>query len=400
MAQEPNQPLTLADCYALALKESEGIAIRKELIAEAQDRFTQALSGILPRVSFSSSDKRQDGSGDSAFTLRHVPERKFVFSQPLFSGFKEFAAMTGTQAERRWRTQEKIRAEQLLFTDVAEAFTLLLEQQEDLHVLETSHQVLLKRIEELKDRERLGRSRPSEVVSSWAQLHRVEAEMELARSSETTARQLLEFLTGYPRIDAIRDTEPFPSWVEDEERYLAKGVSRPDVRAAQEAAVVAHQQLRVAKAGFWPTVGLEGNGYLERAGVSKDISWDATFKVDVPIFDGGQTLGAVRQAGSQARQASLQLSQTQRRAIQEIRDAYTRLQSALSRSQAFAKASEATEESYSFQVEDYRLNLVNNLEVLQSLQTLQDARRELIHARYEAKRAYWSLRVATGETLP
>jgi outer membrane protein TolC len=61
--------LTLEDCYKLALQQSEQVALRQELIAQAESRFTQALSGILPRVSFSSSDKRQDGSGGSAFTL-------------------------------------------------------------------------------------------------------------------------------------------------------------------------------------------------------------------------------------------------------------------------------------------------------------------------------------------
>src|SRR3989338_10286046 len=106
---------TLLDCYKFALKQSETIAIQKERILEAEGHFLQSLSGVLPHASFAYSEKWQDGSNDSSFTLKEVPEGKFVFSQPLFSGFKEFAAMAGAKAEQRQFHQETIRAEQLLF---------------------------------------------------------------------------------------------------------------------------------------------------------------------------------------------------------------------------------------------------------------------------------------------
>ena len=125
LAEEPKgqtlRGLTLADCYQMALKQSEEVAIHAEAIHEAEGRFKQSLSGILPHVSFYSSDKRQDGNGGSAFTLKHVPERKFTFSQPLFSGFKEFSAMRGAKAEKHQREQLKARAEQLLLVDVSDA---------------------------------------------------------------------------------------------------------------------------------------------------------------------------------------------------------------------------------------------------------------------------------------
>ena len=37
------KPLTLSDCYALALKQSETIAIKAEIIKEAEAHFVQAL---------------------------------------------------------------------------------------------------------------------------------------------------------------------------------------------------------------------------------------------------------------------------------------------------------------------------------------------------------------------
>jgi len=72
-AAQEQKPLTLSDCYASALKRSEEIAVRAELIQETEGRFLQSLSGILPKVSFSSVDKRQDGASDSAFTRKELP---------------------------------------------------------------------------------------------------------------------------------------------------------------------------------------------------------------------------------------------------------------------------------------------------------------------------------------
>ena len=68
-------------------------------------------------------------------------------------------------------------------------------------------------------------------------------------------------------------------------------------------------------------------------------------------------------------------------------------------SSAVQKALDAADRNYRLQIEDYRLSLTNNLEVLQALQSLEDARRDYIVALHESKRLYWQLRAATGRTL-
>lgn len=399
LAQGHEHGLTLPECYALARKRSEALAIQQEQIAIAESRFTQAFSGALPRLSFSSSDKRQDATGDSDFTLRTVPERKFTLIQPLFGGFKEFAAMAGANAERRQRNEELMRAGQLLFGDVANALYLALEQRDDLEALKAIRIALSNRIDELKDREQLGRSRASEVASADTALRRIEAEIELIRGRAIASRQLLEFLTGLPRVDALADSaQPLPL-LASQETYLNHADVRPDVRADEEAWRVAQRQVAIAKGGLWPTARLEGNYYAERAGVLKDTTWDALLLIDVPIFQGGKGAGAVKEAKARERAAKLLFDQTKRKAILDIRNSYTNLQAALTRRAALQQARQAAETNYQLQTDDYQKSLISNLDLLQALQQLQDARREMIHATYEAKRLYWQLRIAAGETL-
>ena len=398
-ASHERQPLTLAEAYALALKQSETIAIKAEVLKETEGRFLQALAGALPRASFEASEKRQDGNGSSSFTLKEIPERKFVFHQPLFSGFKEFAAMAGARAERRERVHDKTRAEHLLLVDVANAFYLLLEQRETLNTYEVIRSALIERIDELSDRERLGRSRRSERVSAEVQVHRTLADVESVRRNEALARKLLAFLIGRDPSEGIADPEPSLPPLGELSTYLAEADARPDVLAAEEAWHVAQKQVAIARSNFWPDVSAEGNYYTKRAGVAKDVKWDVLLMVDVPIFQGGKALGATREASAKEREAKLELARARRAASLDVQDAHEKLRTAMERTATLEQAVASAEENYRLQRDDYRLSLVNNLEVLQSLQSLQDTRLALIAARYETKRLYWELRTAIGETL-
>ena len=188
--------LTLKECYQLALKRSEQLAIHQQQIRQAEGRFLQSLSGVLPKASFNYSNKYVDGD--------QAPEAKFTFSQPLFSGFKEFAAMAASKAETRQRRQEEVRARQLLFTDVADAFYYYGLYQEQLRSTQSIAQALWERMGELQKRVDLGRSRTSELASAESRLRKAEADVEQKKSDMTVARQLLEFLTG-TTLEAIQD---------------------------------------------------------------------------------------------------------------------------------------------------------------------------------------------------
>ena len=392
---QTTEGLTLRECYQSALKQSETIAIQQQVIKEAQARFQQALSGILPDVSFSYSQKRQDAEGANSLT-RYIPEGKFVFSQPLFTGFKEFAAISAGKSERRQRQYEEKRARQLLFVDVSDAFYLFLGYQQDLEALDIIYNALIERVEELKKREELGRSRLSEVASAQARLSRVEAEKDLVLSQEDVSRQLLEFLTGQ-KISSLKEEAneeiPLPSY----EEYLPALTKRPDVLAGEEAWKAAQAKIRIAQAAFWPAVSLDGNSYTKRTGTSEGIDWDVTLKVDVPIFKGGENTGKFKEAEALANEEKLRYEQIKRQAVLNIENEYTKWSAVLRRVSSLTKAYEAAQKNYELQSADYRLNLVNNLDVLQALQDRQDTYRDLIAVKNEAQRAYWTFKLSIGE---
>ena len=167
--------------------------------------------------------------------------------------------------------------------DVVNAFYLVLGYQEEYQTLDAIRQTLLERIDELKKREDLGRSRPSESVSVQARLGRVEADLEFLQSEMEVAKELLEFLTGQ-KIDAITDSETLPQFSMSEDDISPMAQGREDVLAAKEVWEKSKKDVVVAQSGFWPEVSLDGNYYTKRVGTSADIDWDLSFTPHVPFF--------------------------------------------------------------------------------------------------------------------
>lgn len=385
-------PLTLIDCYRLALKQSEIIAIDAESITIAEAHFLQAFGILLPQVSFSHAETRNHSSVKS---FNKTYEAKFTFTQELFSGFKEFAGMRSSNFEKSQRQNQKWRAEQLLFVDVSNAFYLLLEFQEDIKALKTSESALKGRVKELKARQAIGKSKTSEVVTTEYQLYNIHAQIEQEENQALIVRQLLEFLVGRP-VYKVGESE-FDFKIKSESQYLSEAASRPDVQAANFTWKSDLEKITIARSGFLPQINLQGDYYSHRSSAPSDSKWDGILSVNVPIFEGTTVYGQVKEAKSVAKQSELLYSRAGRLALQDIQDAFVNMQTYIIRKRTLRRALKAAELSYYLQAEDYKLNVVNNLDVLTAIQNLEDIRRNYIHTSYEGKRFYWRLLVAAGE---
>ena len=399
---EEKTRLTLSDCYQLALVESEKIAMDTDQIRIAEARFLTALGTMTPHVSFLSQDyqekKLPDSSDPTGLQTTKSSQRQFNVTQTLFNGFKTMAAVRQSRYEKTQFINEKIRGEQLLLLDVANAFYLLIEKREDIKALQKTRFALDSRVKELIARARLGKSRPSEIVYAKASLYNVEASIEDAQNQEIIVRQLLEFLIGWSAIGELADTYEFPARLKDEDYYTGKASGRPDVTATEYAWHAAKEKVRVVDSEFLPDVEIGANYYTQRTGFDKGVDWDVTLAASVPIFEGTDVLGRSKEANLLADQSWQTFHLTKRRAPYAIEDAYATLTTSMSVRNTLRKAYTTAKFNYHLQRRDYLRRLVNNLDVLAAIQTLDDTERSYIHALYEAKRQYWNLRVAVGRS--
>lgn len=399
-------PLSLEEAYALALKRSEDVKMKKEDLEAAKGRFYQAFNYFLPSVSYSITRKEQDAPSlnDSAedgvngtFVRRRTPEQKFVFTQPIFSGFAELAAIQSSGADKARVKQEIRRAIETLAINVVESFYMLLETQKDLEILKRIQTLLKDRLEDLSKRIELGRSRESEAKTSLADLKLVEAELAEAEGAYMIAKRLFEFYIGQELTRPLVDSTVLEEKFLDLSSYTALTKNRADVQVARETTILADKNVLKARSGLFPTADLTGNYYTERVGFQSDIDWDVLLSVNVPIFDGAETLGKVKEAAARHASSDLQYQKTIREAQFEIEEAYTLLLTARAREAALKEATQASEENYAILKDEYSRNLINNLEALDALRRLQDISRSYNSVSQDAKAKYWKFKIAVGE---
>lgn len=387
--------LTLDEYFAQALARSEVVATQGELIQQAEERYRQAKSTLRPTIDGVASYTWQEaGAINTSITPTRQPNARIAATQPLFRGFREFASMRQTQALVDAQGEDYRQARTQLFKDVAQNFYDVLALEQDLRNFDEQIGQNLEREKELRDRVRIGRSRSGEMLTVQSAIGTLRAQVEELQAQLAAAREAFAFLSGLPAATPLRDTEALPADLETIETYLARLELRPDVKAAQQRLTAARENISVARGARQPSLDLNANRYLERAGNLKNVDWDVQLALTIPLYAGGSLQSQVREAVSQSTQAELGASQTRRQAEQEIRSVYQSVTFDRSRLAALEKANEAARKNYEVQRRDYRLGLVTNLDVLQALTAFQENQRALDRARYTAKLDYLRLEAA------
>jgi outer membrane protein len=391
--------LTLDDYFNAALNRSEVVASQAESIRQAEEHYKQATSTLLPTVNGVASYTWQEPLSVSTPTtstnfLSYQPLAKLTATQPLFRGFREFAALRQTEALVSAQNDDYLNARIQLFRDVVQSFYNVLAIEQDLRNYDAEIQQGLERIEELNARVRIGRSRISEVLTVQSSIDALRAQVEFLKGQLKVARETFAFLSGLDSATTLNDTEPLPDKLEPVEFYLGRIPLRPDMKASQKRLAAARENVSVARGAHLPSVDLNGNYYLDRPGALKDINWDVQIALTVPIYAGGLLNSKTREALSQSNQAELTESQVSRQAEQEIRSLYQSVVHDLAQLAALQKATDAARANYTAQQRDYRLGLVTNLDVLQALTASQEDQRALDRVRYTVKLDYQTLQAS------
>ena len=397
--------LTLDEAYRLTLKHSEAIAIGQESVAEAMARVDELQSVVLPQLGIRATEVLQDPAADNlggglsgSFVASSRPQVNLTLHQNLFTGFREFMALDAAKAQGEGLALRKTRAEHLLYLDVANAYLDLLATQRQIQIRQTIVNVTTDRVAELNDRVRLGRSRSSESLAAQAQLAQVQADLEGMKKQESLAQEVLQFLAGVSDNIAPRDLDlPAAPTLKE---AVEKSAGRPDVIARRKDVEAARLAADIAGRGMWPVIAADGNYYLERHGFQAPIKWDATISASIPLYSGGAVGAQAKQAEARLRAARQALSLAERQAALEVRSAYEDVTSGVRVTKALEQASNLSEANVKAQTQDYRLGLVNNLDVLGAFNSLEATKLQWDNARIQTLRAAVRLQVAQGGLVP
>src|SRR5262249_11349994 len=161
-----------------------------------------------------------------------------------------------------------------LFYDLATAYYNVLALRSDESNYRVEIDVNRKRLHELEEFRKIGRSRTSEVLTQEANIASLEARFEATRGQYEAANETFAFLTGLDREPPLRDDVVVPQSPDPLAKYLQRVEDRPDVQEAAANLRAFEENSAIAWGGHLPSVDVLGDYYLKRPGLQSDSHWD------------------------------------------------------------------------------------------------------------------------------
>lgn len=393
-AGESPAPLRLEECLALAARQSESLRAQVARQEEAGQRLTQARGGLLPALDFRASKLFQDTDGGRL--AGEGLNTRVEAVQPLFYGFRKRNAVAyAEEVQSREDLQYRSLSRQV-YGDVAQTFYAVAATEADMRNVRDTMKLMQDRIKELNERVRLGKSRDSEVLIVESEVAALRAQEQQSDGARRRQLETLALYTGRPAAAlAVNDDRSPVTAAEPLDAVLAAGMQRSDIRVAQRDVALQEYQVRITRGALWPTVDLDGSWYLARSGSLSGADWDMYLLLDMPLYRGGTLRARLKEETfrlDEVRQGAALLG---RQVETGLRQLHHTLVSSLAQAVAYREAYEKAERSYRLQQKEYRLGLVTNLEVLQAMTALLNAKSSFDRALIQVKLDQTMLDIAT-----
>jgi outer membrane protein len=410
IAQNAGNPhaLDLQTCFQLTAVRDDSLKIGLQDIEIARAQMSQQIAALWPTFTVNNQQEFLHYTGPSAggFTIlgnstlegnrNYTSQSNVNMTYTLFNGGQNWNNVGAAARNIAAKKQTLARDYQTIYQDVAQAFYNVLEYEGDMNIQADLIDALRARVDDLKDRVNLGRSRPSELLQAQTDLANAKVTYESQRGSLNAAKETVAFYIGVPAATfELKETQKFPSAAQLE-AYVRESGTRPDVLSQIESMKQAERNLSVAIGELYPTITAQGDFLASQDPASNSIDASMTIEASMPIFDGGLIAGQIHQNKEMVRESRLNVEQLRRTADQDTRTAYVNFDAAVAQVIVLREAATLAAKNFEAQVEDYRRGVVANLDVLTALQDYQTARIQLHNANMTARLDLINLHVAAG----
>jgi len=246
----------------------------------------------------------------------------------------------------------------------------------NLRSLVAQKELLQKNVTLLTDALKLVRTLRRGGANSDLDLFQAEAELETVRSSELAseraiARALhaLAVLVGQNPEGFSVDAKPLETEVPSE--LLER---RPDIAQAERTLAAANARIGVAKAAFFPSIGLTAFAGVNSSDLSNLLAWNSREwavgpAVSLPLFKGGANMAGYQQAKAAYAEALANYRQQVLVGFQEVEDGLSDLRLLSGEAEALESAVTAASGATRLSTVRYKAGLVSYLEVIDSQRT-------------------------------
>jgi outer membrane protein len=383
--------LRLSELFEKTVSTSERVRTKEEERAQIIETKNQTYGNLFPQIYGVGTYYRADlpttpGGTTSSFSSSSATQKvlKLTAKEYIFKGGAEYAFIAKTNRLIDARESEIEANRQGYFLDLATAYYDTLLRRSEVAHSKTELGLYDDQIAELKNRVKIGRTRASELLSVQAARAGSEARFRSAEAALTSSKIRLANLARIsPEFELIEET-PAKTPIDSLETYLKLSGQRPDLQAARKKRDAAVEDVSIQRDGHFPTLDVSGNYYLKREGFgNNDSKWDAILTLSVPIYSGGTTSSTVRQYASILKATEIETGRLERAAENDIRSLHQNLVASENQLKSSNEAVELATKSYDQTRKDYKFGLTTNLDLLNSLKTLTEAKRNLDQARYQ-----------------
>jgi len=315
---------TLQEALTLTYQSNPKLDAERARLRATDEGVPQAKAGFRPTASASANAglQRQHSSPEQSTDGTTRPSGYGVTaSQSLFSGFRTVNTVREAEANVRAGRENLRLVEGQVLLDAVTAYADVIRDSALVKLREKNVAVLTTELQSAEARRAVREVTRTDVAQAQARRAKALSALDLARSNLKTSRAVYERIIGRPPLNLAEPALPsehIPGSVEDVIKITEK--ESPNVVAALYREQAARHEIDRIWGELLPEVRLEA-GYSQSYNASPQINSTAattvTGRVNVPLYEGGETKARVRAA-----------KHTHVSRIQEIEQARTEAQAA------------------------------------------------------------------------
>jgi outer membrane protein len=404
---------------ARAYQYNPQLNAQRAVVRQTDEGVPQALSGYRPTINATAGAGKQfidakgniPGLGPGGASLPINTNEAFntwsvgvTGSQNLFNA--QTPSRTRAAEAQVFAARETLRViEQSVLFSAASVYMDVLRDTANLDLQRDNVRVLQQTLKVTQDRRDSGAVTDTDLDQAQAQLAAGEASLHSARSTLLTTKANYRRIIGNEPegLSAGMPVDRFSPRTLD--AAIAQSLSQnPSVTAAMYDVDVAQLQVKIAEAGLYPTLVLQGSVQQQQFNSSDStlrlLNSTVQAKLTIPIYQGGSEYSAIRQSKEAVSQQRLSLDQVRNQVRASVVQYWGQLEAAKAQTEAAERQVKYAERALNGVRDEAQVGQRTTLDVLNAVQALLNARVGLIIAQHDRVVASYNLLSAVGRLAP
>lgn len=369
------------------LDRNGDVSSAQSLVQQAEGRTVQSASGWLPSLDASGAWSTGTPSAMFSSLTDSKSMDQYTASLDLSVPLTPWTAVPDQRAARADRLGAEADLDDARATamvDVTTAWLDAVQTRESLAIVEEQLRVESELLSVVEARYAAGEVTGLDVLQQRQQLATTRADLPVARADVGRAERALAVLLRLPTSDLPALPDALPAPVTPRLPAPVDLVSQdPGVVSTLRALDARRSQLTSARAGLAPSLAATastGIRYTELVDTEVTPTWSAGLSVSVPLFDGGATVGTIRERAGARDQALIAAEQAVVDLVREVEDALATFEQARDVRLAADEAEQMALDALTAARAGYAAGTSTYNSVLTAVQTARSARQSALQA--------------------